>query len=52
MLNRACLVALTLGCLPLLSQTLGEITGTVTDASGALVAGCRVAITNVNSRAG
>ena len=51
MLNRACLVALALGCLPLLGQTLGEITGTLTDASGALVAGGRVSITNVDTNA-
>lgn len=40
-----------MGYLPLLGQTLGEITGQVTDASGALVAGARVAITNVNTNA-
>ena len=42
MRNKLCLVALAVGCLPLLGQTLGEITGQVTDASGALVSGATV----------
>src|SRR5258708_5278030 len=48
---KLCLVALAMSYLPLPGQTLGEITGQVTDASGALIAGAHVSITNVNTNA-
>src|SRR5580765_1289962 len=49
---KLCLVALAIGYLPLSGQTLGEITGQVTDATGALISGAHVSITNVNTNAG
>src|SRR5262245_42157313 len=52
MRNKLCLVALAMSYLPLSGQTLGEITGQVTDATGALIAGANVSITNVNTNAG
>jgi len=48
---KLCLVAIAMS-LPLVGQTLGEITGQVTDASGALVSGATVTIVNTNTNAG
>ena len=39
-------MALALGALPLSAQTFGEITGSVTDSSGAVIAGAKVTVTN------
>ena len=40
-----------LACLPVFSQTFGEITGTVQDSAGAIVVGARVTVTNTGTAA-
>ncbi|MBI1353470.1 MAG: TonB-dependent receptor plug domain-containing protein [Acidobacteria bacterium] len=42
-------LALAMGALPLSSQTFGEITGSVTDSSGAVIAGAKVTVTNAGT---
>jgi len=46
-----CLLALAALALPLFGQTLGEITGQVSDSSGAVIAGATVTATNVATNA-
>ncbi len=46
----AVLLCATLASLPMLAQTFGEITGTVSDASAALVADAKVTVTNTGTR--
>src|SRR5689334_19708844 len=40
-----------LACLPVFSQTFGEITGTVQDSAGAIVVGARITVTNTGTAA-
>ena len=40
------LTALLLACVPLAAQNFGEITGTVADPSGAVIAGATITVTN------
>ncbi|PYS10541.1 MAG: hypothetical protein DMG15_20585, partial [Acidobacteria bacterium] len=39
------------GVIPAMAQTFGEVTGRVTDPSGAVIPGASVALTNVNTNA-